>query len=273
MTSKKIRLDKYYTSEEIAEHCFKKTLKIIGEENITEFIESSAGNGVFLDMMEKYTPNISYKAYDIEPDDDRIIQQDYLELDMEYKEGRVCGFNFPFGNRNVLLWKFYRKSITHSEYIASILPISQFNNDQQLYEFDLIYSEDLGKQLYSGKLIHCSFNIYKKPINGINIKKNNYKLKDVTIKENRQARNQYIPSTYKYDIGICVWGDVGKELEYERQYNQEAYIKINNEDIKEECITLIRNANWREIYPMSTSPTLKQWQIYKYLKEQIPQLE
>ena len=31
MTSKKIRLDKYYTSEEIAKHCFKKTLEIIGE--------------------------------------------------------------------------------------------------------------------------------------------------------------------------------------------------------------------------------------------------
>jgi len=48
----KIHLDKYYTSYDVAEYCFKKALEVIGLENISEFIESSAGKGVFIDVME-----------------------------------------------------------------------------------------------------------------------------------------------------------------------------------------------------------------------------
>ena len=45
----KIINDKYYTSPELAEYCVKKTEEIIGKENITEYLEPSAGSGVFLD--------------------------------------------------------------------------------------------------------------------------------------------------------------------------------------------------------------------------------
>ena len=41
----KILNDKYYTSPELAEYCVKKTEEIIGRENITEYIEPSAGSG------------------------------------------------------------------------------------------------------------------------------------------------------------------------------------------------------------------------------------
>ena len=60
----KILNDKYYTSPELAEYCVKKTKEIIGEENITEYLEPSAGNGVFLNYLPKGT-----LAYDIEPED------------------------------------------------------------------------------------------------------------------------------------------------------------------------------------------------------------
>ena len=73
----KILNDKYYTSPELAEYCVKKTKEIIGEENITEYIEPSAGSGVFLDYLDK-----PYFAYDIEPEDDRIVKQDYLSLEI-----------------------------------------------------------------------------------------------------------------------------------------------------------------------------------------------
>ena len=62
----KILNDKYYTSPELAEYCVKKTKEIIGEENITEYIEPSAGSGVFLDFLNK-----PYLAYDIKPEDIR----------------------------------------------------------------------------------------------------------------------------------------------------------------------------------------------------------
>jgi hypothetical protein len=39
----KILNDKYYTSIELAKKCIDKTFEIIGEENITDIIEPSAG--------------------------------------------------------------------------------------------------------------------------------------------------------------------------------------------------------------------------------------
>lgn len=88
----KIENDKYYTSPELAEYIVNKTKEIIGEENITEYIEPSAGAGVFLDYLDK-----PYIAYDIEPEDDRIIKQDYLNVNLKYKQGRCVIGNPPYG--------------------------------------------------------------------------------------------------------------------------------------------------------------------------------
>ena len=80
----KIHLDKYYTPPDLAKYIVDKTREIIGEENITEYLEPSAGSGVFLDYLDK-----PYLAYDIEPEDDRnrIVMCDFLSLDLEYKKG------------------------------------------------------------------------------------------------------------------------------------------------------------------------------------------
>lgn len=264
----KIDNDKYYTSSDLAEYVVNKTKEIIGSENITEYIEPSAGAGVFLKYLDK-----PYKAYDIEPEGEGIIKQDWLTLDLEYKKGRCIIGNPPFGSRNILSMQFFKKSIDLCDYIAFILPISQLNNNQQMYEFDLIYSEDLGKRNYSGREVHCCLNIYCRPENGeLNKTANKYKLNDITVKECRKSRNQYLPPDFKYDIGICSWGYVGKEVEYEGQYNQELYISINKIELKEKVLTIIKNANWSELYPMTTTPRLKQWQVLRYIKEQIPEI-
>ena len=49
-----------------------------------------------------------------------------------------------------------------------------------MYEFDLVYSEDLGKRIYSDRKIHCCLNIYRGNPSGLN-KKPNFDLKDVTL--------------------------------------------------------------------------------------------
>ena len=169
----KIINDKYYTPIELAEHCIDKTYKIIGKKNITEIIEPSAGNGSFSNQLECI-------AYDIFPEEDNIIKQDFLKLDLDYKKGRLIIGNPPFGSRGNLISKFYNKSIELADYIAFILPIKYKDSDVKLYKFDLIYSEDLGLRKYSDIDIHCCFNIYVRPKNGLNAKPN-YKLKDITI--------------------------------------------------------------------------------------------
>lgn len=263
----KIENDKYYTSPELAEYVVNKTKEIIGEENITEYIEPSAGAGVFLDYLDK-----PYLAYDIEPEDNRVLKQDYLELDLDYIKGRCIIGNPPYGDKNLLSMKFFRKSIELTDYISFILPISQLNNNQQMFQFDLIYSEDLGKRLYSDREVHCCLNIFKRPKDGIYKRANNYKLKTIQMKEVRKARNQFLPKDFVYDIGICSWGYIGKETEFEGQYNQELYIKINEEQFKDRVLDVIKNADWSKLYPMTTTPRLKQWQVYKYIQDNIPEI-
>ncbi|MGL5691431.1 MAG: hypothetical protein ACRDD8_11520 [Bacteroidales bacterium] len=272
MASKKIVNDKYYTPSDLAEYCVNKTKEIIGEENITEWLEPSGGNGVFLDFL----PQGTYSC-DIEPEDERVTKQDYLELDLDYKKGRCVIGNPPFGERGNLVVQFYKKSIILGDYISFILPISQFKNTEKCFEFDLVYSENLGVREYSGIDVHCCFNLYKKPDDKFNTKNKN-KLKDVEIferiKNNNPKRNKEYDFSKGYDLRIIGWGDIGRELNKEdKQYAKEFVIKINNLNKKEEVLKLLKNANWKELYPMTKTPNLLHWQIHKYLKEQIPELE
>lgn len=262
----KIANDKYYTPRDLAEYCVNKTKEIIGEENITEYLEPSGGNGVFLDFL----PQDTYSC-DIDPEDDRIKKQDYLKLDLEYKKGRCVIGNPPFGNRNTLSVQFYKKSIKICDYIAFILPISQLNNNQQMYEFDLTYSENLGKRQYSDREIHCCLNIYKKPFNGL-MSKPNYNLKDLTVYEKRRTGNDTSPKIFDY--AICGWGaSIGKEIKYKGQYANEKYIIVNNKQYKDKIIQILKDVDWIKEYNMTATPALYQWQIYKYLKEKIPELK
>ena len=204
----KIELDKYYTLDNLAKYCVEKTKEIIGDENITEYLEPSAGNGVFLKYLDK-----PYLAYDIEPEGENIVQADYLTLDLEYKKGRCIIGNPPFGTAINLAVQFYKQAIKQGDYISFILPISQFNNNKRMYEFDLVYSEDLGEQLYSNRNVRCCLNIFKRNKNGLNKlnKKPNYKLKDVKLIEVRKRNNKLTKQiNYNYyDIGICNVGSVG----------------------------------------------------------------
>ena len=264
----KIENDKYYTPDCLAEYCVNKTKEIIGEENITEYLEPSAGKGVFLNYLPENT-----LAYDLYPEGDKIIKQDYLELELPYKKGRCIIGNPPFGDRNVLSVKFFKKSILLGDYISFILPISQLNNDQKMYEFDLIYSEDLGNYEYSGIIKRCCLNIYKRPINGINKKKHNHALKDVTVIEYRRGSKDTPPD--KYDFAMCTWGDgcCGKQIEYIGQYAQEHYIIINNEALRDKILNVCHNTDWRNLYPSVSSAKLQTWKIYKHFKDMIPDIK
>ena len=264
----KIKNDKYYTPPELAKYVVDKTKEVIGEENITEYLEPSAGAGVFLDYLDK-----PYLAYDIEPEDNRVVKQNFLDVELEFKKGRTTIGNPPFGRGNSLSMAFYKKSIKLSEYIAFILPISQYENNVQLYDFDLIYSEDLGKKVYSDVELHCCFNLYKKPKNGFN-KKPNYKLKDINIIEyRRDGREKKIPEGHDYAMGSFGAGCVGKPINEIGQYALECYFYIKNKKLKDEILYILTNTDWKAISRgISGTYRLPQWKIYKYIKEQIPEI-
>jgi predicted RNA methylase len=265
--SNKLHLDKYFTSDELAQHCIDIARIVLKGEKITEVIEPSAGNGTFSKKIKNCI------AYDIEPEDETVIQQDFLTLDLLYKKGRLFIGNPPYGSRCNLAKSFCNKAFEFGDYVAFILPISQLNNNQSIYKFDLIYSEDLGIKFYSNMKIHCCFNIYKRPTNGIN-KRKSYKNSEIleireSIKNKNPKRNRIVKN-FKYDIAICAWGAaLGKQLEFEGQYVKEFYIKIKKEELKDKIIDLIKNAEWTELYPMTAVPNLLHWQVYKYVEENI----
>lgn len=259
----KIDNDKYYTPIDLAKYCIDKAFEIIGRDNITDIIEPSAGNGSFSNQLE-------CSAYDLFPESNNIIKQDYLTLELPYKKGRLIIGNPPYGRCLNLAQKFYKQAILQGDYIAFILPISQLNNSNSMYEFDLIYSEDLGKRKYSNVMLHCCFNIYKRPIEGLN-KPKTKKLKDITII--RQDSKGYVEKDF--DIRMCYWGNgsAGKILKDGEHYSAEYKIKIHNNKLKNKIIEVLNNVNWKEELNHIAMLKIQQFHICELLKREISEIK
>lgn len=263
----KTHLDKYYTPINIAKYCIDKTYEIIGKENITEIIEPSAGNGSFSLQIP------SCIAYDIEPEHESIIKQDFFKLNLPYKEGRLVIGNPPYGKASNLSLQFFKHSIQMAEYIAFILPASQYNNNYRTYEYDLIYSEliDSSKFIELDKRIKLTFNIYKRPNNGLN-KRKKYKFKDFELFEYVESRGRHYNDNY--DFKICTWGNsCGKILNEDEHYAKEVMFYIHNEELKEPIRKLFESGDIMKEYYMTSTPNITLWQIYEYILKYIPNIK
>ncbi len=142
-----MKLDKFYTKEDVALECINKVSNI---EDYDLIIEPSAGNGSFSNQ-------ISCLAYDIEPEHEDIIKQDFLTytINGNYSNILIIG-NPPFGSRSTLAKSFIKHSIKiGANTIAFILPetFSKYRN-QLIFpeEWQLIIEHDLKR---------CSFVIDK----------------------------------------------------------------------------------------------------------------
>jgi predicted RNA methylase len=267
----KLDLDKYYTSYEDMEYCVNKAWDVISElgYSVSEFLEPSAGNGVFSNYLA--TSGLDVIAIDIEPENENIIKANFLTYELEYKKNRFIIGNPPYGSRLKLAKEFYKKAIQLGDYIAFILPISQLNNKNSMYEFDLVYSEDLGVLTFSGlRNIHCCLNVYIRPKDGLNKLKRD-KLKDVEIV--RQDSKKY--KDFEFDIRMCYWGDAtaGKILSEDEHYSAEYKIKIYNKAIKDDVINVLSNINWHDEINSTAMLKIQQFHIINVLKKYIPNIK
>lgn len=116
--------DKYYTKPIVVELCLqyiKTYLQITPDDLI---IEPSAGNGSFTPAIKSITNN--YKFYDLEPENDEIIKQDYLLYEHNqatFKKTHIIG-NPPFGRQSSSAIKFIKKSCEFCDSISFVLPKS-----------------------------------------------------------------------------------------------------------------------------------------------------
>lgn len=109
-------LDKFYTKPEVAKECYD---FLISKYDIKDkkFLEPSAGNGSFLPFLKDYI------ALDIKPENDDIIEQDFLLYETEIDNFITIG-NPPFGSRSKLAIQFFNKASEFSDIIAFIVPVS-----------------------------------------------------------------------------------------------------------------------------------------------------
>jgi len=251
--SKNIELDKFYTPTQTAKRCVELMLKAITSRLfVSEYVEPSAGCGNFSNIIEGCI------AYDIKPQAEGIIKADFLNLDLPYKKGRLIFGNPPFGDRNNLARSFYKKSVQVSDAIAFILPISQLNNRDSLFEFDLIESVDLGVLEYSGMKIHCCFNIYIRPKSGLNVKP---KPRVDLIVVHRDDQNGY--ENINADLVIFRRGaSVGKEKKIDT-HTQTYKIVVTDKTKAEEVKNTILNFDWIDYKKHQSAPSLSKNDIYR----------
>lgn len=156
---RKLNLEQFFTTERNVNFCLSKL-------NLNDFdliVEPSAGDGAF-------SNKLNCIAYDIEPKNDKIIKQDYLQLDIsQFKNKKVLVIgNPPFGRQSSLAIKFINKSALFADTIAFILSksfkkeslLNKLNEHLHLIDvFELpeinFYFEDNYFQ------IPCSFFIFK----------------------------------------------------------------------------------------------------------------
>ena len=245
-TCHKLNLDQYYTPDDIALKCTLRTKEILGNK-VTEYFETSAGKGAFVRAVEMTSPTVPLVAVDIQPKWKGVAKADFLKTEIRYKKGRCFIGNPPFGAKLSLAHQFWKKCIQKGDYVAWILPISQYKSNPFFYEFNLIYSEDLGTIQYSGcKPVRCCFNIYTRPPN-VNNRKRTQDLREVKI---IRSDSKYY-SQSPYDFRMRGWGGkAGTFLEeWEPDISMTYKIKVIDPAKRQYVHKILSETKWEKERP------------------------
>lgn len=165
-------IDKFYTSQIVAKEC----IDLIPDlESYDLIIEPAAGNGSF-------SSQLSCIAYDIEPEGENIIQQDWLTVQPPQAKHILVVGNPPFGSRAALAKSFIRHSqAIGAETIAFILPdtFSKLSNQSlSLFpkEWKLIVEHKLSDSNFTIEnsdktyYVPCTFYVWTKKPSDINLR-------------------------------------------------------------------------------------------------------
>ena len=229
-------VDKFYTPKNTAKECIDLVPDLKSYDLI---IEPSAGNGSFSKQLDCI-------AYDIEPEDDSITQQDWLKTTPFRAEHILVIGNPPFGTRSSLAKAFIKQSQKiGAETIAFILPdtFSKITN-QSLSLFSekwgLIVEHKLnnstfeveGKETYH---VPCTFYVWTK-------RKSNVNLRQVKLKPTKDFE---FLSRENISADFCINGNSGKIRNLNEITNPKAehYIKAKDKSV-EELRKIFENLNY-----------------------------
>ena len=116
---------KFYTADKVVVDCVSSWRNCLDVDADDYVVECSAGGGAFLNHLKSY----NVKAYDIKPEAEGIVQQDFLSLDAKQEFGnRGVHYlsNVPFGRCSSLANKFIKKCTNdkRTKSFGFILPAS-----------------------------------------------------------------------------------------------------------------------------------------------------
>lgn len=113
--------DQYFTKQSVVEYCYNLVVNKLNELNIDIrdyiFVEPSAGNGAFLSVLPDDTI-----ALDIEPQHDKVVQQDFLDWEPAPNQKYIVIGNPPFGLRGHQALRFILKALQFADFCCFILP-------------------------------------------------------------------------------------------------------------------------------------------------------
>ena len=248
---KNINKEQFFTQPETAE---KLSQWLKGQDwfqNVTEIIEPSAGDGVWLDHLPVT------QAYDLEPKSDRVKQADYLETEIPYKKGSLMVGNPPFGRMGSLAMKFVKKGCNEVDYIAFILPAS-FGKESVKRRvpkrFHLAHQVDMLDETFrferDGRKVPVVFQVWERraedrvdPVMLDHCKDFSF------IKVTSPTTGPASPAPTNADIAICTHGSgYGKvKLKNHSSLNTRTHRFIKSNIDKEILSERLKSLNWQEV--------------------------
>jgi hypothetical protein len=138
----KFENDKYYATDEIKQILINELRFVLYNYPVDEYVEPSAGNGAFIDVLKNHLPSKPCIFMDIEPEHSEIVKQDFLEWNPEFKERAFIG-GPPFGCK--LYYNFLKQCKNlNAKVIAFISPTSVLGDNYFKENYRQLIEKDLG---------------------------------------------------------------------------------------------------------------------------------
>lgn len=159
--------DQYYTKFSVAKQCVDQIVRLFPHSNSYQWIEPSAGNGVFLRALpDSITDKL---GIDIDPKSAEVQRADFLTWSPTDVVTRVFFGNPPFGRQGSLAKSFIKHSATQADIIAFILPRSFVKPSMSKafpLAFHCVYTVDIEKNAFEVNQkeydVPCVFQIWEK---------------------------------------------------------------------------------------------------------------
>jgi hypothetical protein len=158
--------DQYYTKQSIASSCVERILEKLPVTQTYQWIEPSAGNGVFLKCLPG---TIEKLGIDIDPKSPDILKGDFLAWSPTSQRPRIFFGNPPFGKQSSVAKAFIKHAASHADVIAFILPRSFVKPSMSRafpLSFHCLFTQELPKHSFevNGKEydVPCVFQIWQK---------------------------------------------------------------------------------------------------------------